>query len=226
MTKEDSNKDLEIKFWKTISDALWHAGVIQINTKQLFTLSSGKKSPFYLDHRRLFSHPEIRTLALSLWAEMLKNHFNHGNSKPLFAQNYFLVGTATAGIAPAFGLAEILECHFNYARSEPKKHGMGKCLEGMPPPKGAQAIVIEDMITTGGSAQRVVNRLQEEGVEVAGISSWCRDPGPQAALLFKSMKLNWHWIFKSEDYFNECAPYAHFTQQEREICLQYLESKL
>lgn len=115
-------------------------GIFQVK-ESLFRLASGKTSPIYLDHRKIYSHPQLRSQVTEEWAKVLK---------PFINSEVNFVGTATAGIVPAFALAEKFTQTFAYVRAKPKEYGTGSLIEGTLTPS-APMIIVDDMVTTGGS---------------------------------------------------------------------------
>src|SRR5690625_58654 len=134
---------------------------VQIKTEQAdyFTWTSGIKSPIYCDNRLTMSYPEIRKRIVTAFVEMLSST----NYQP-----DVIAGCATAGIPHAAWLAEELDLPMVYVRSSPKGHGKGNQIEGLVE-KGQKALVIEDLISTGGSSIDAANVLREQGVEVEAV---------------------------------------------------------
>ena len=126
-----------------------------------FTWASGIKSPVYCDNRLTLTSPEVRLDVESALAEAVKEHFPDAE---------VLMGTATAGIAHAAITAHLLGLPMGYVRSGAKDHGRQNRIEGRLEP-GQKAVVIEDLISTGGSVLEVVDALKEEGAEVLGVVS-------------------------------------------------------
>ena len=126
-----------------------------------FTWASGIKSPIYCDNRLTLSYPEIRKVIENGLAETVKKYYPDVE---------ILEGTSTAGIAHAAITAEILGLPMGYVRSSNKTHGRENKIEGVSP-KGKKVVVIEDLISTGGSSLEVVEALREEGANVLGIVS-------------------------------------------------------
>jgi orotate phosphoribosyltransferase len=139
---------------------LFEHGVVRINTTDGFLLTGGGRAPVYLDHRRLFGIPKLREAALDLWSNQLRTKIAQYTSTREPLDQVGCVGTATAGIAPAFGLATRLGAPFAYVRSSPKAHGLGQIVEGAPM-DGKPAIVVDDMVTTGGSIVQACNILRK-----------------------------------------------------------------
>ncbi len=126
-----------------------------------FTWASGIKSPIYCDNRLTLSAPSVRKDVEAGLAEIVKEKFPEAE---------MLMGTSTAGIAHAAITATILDMPMGYVRSGHKDHGRQNQIEGKLE-KGTKVVVIEDLISTGGSVIEVVNVLREAGAEVLGIAS-------------------------------------------------------
>ena len=126
-----------------------------------FTWASGIKSPIYCDNRLTLSYPEVREVV----EEGLK-----ATIEKYYPDVEVLEGTSTAGIAHAAIVAEKMNLPMGYVRSGHKDHGRGNQIEGVSP-KGKKVVVVEDLISTGGSSLEVVDILREEGAEVLGIVS-------------------------------------------------------
>ena len=126
-----------------------------------FTWASGIKSPVYCDNRLTLTAPEVRTDVETALAETIKREYPEAE---------VLMGTSTAGIAHAAITAHLMGLPMGYVRSGAKDHGRGNQIEGKLLP-GQKVVVVEDLISTGGSVIEVVNVLREAGAEVLGIVS-------------------------------------------------------
>ena len=126
-----------------------------------FTWASGIKSPIYCDNRLTLTAPEVRTDVEKSLAEVVKKYYPEAE---------VLMGTSTAGIAHAAITATILDLPMGYVRSGAKDHGRGNQIEGKLLP-GQKVVVVEDLISTGGSCIEVVNVLREAGADVLGVVS-------------------------------------------------------
>lgn len=126
-----------------------------------FTWASGIKSPVYCDNRLTLTAPEVRDDVEYGLAELIKEHYQEAE---------VLMGTSTAGIAHAAITAHILNMPMGYVRSGAKDHGRKNQIEGKLE-KGQKVVVVEDLISTGGSVIEVVDVLREAGAEVLGIVS-------------------------------------------------------
>ena len=146
---------------RTIAKQLLSIGAVFLRPEQPFTWASGIKSPIYCDNRLILSAPEARSIVEQAIADKVKDKF---------PQAQMLMGTSTAGIAHAAIAASILGLPMGYVRGEAKTHGRNNKIEGKMAP-GTKVVVIEDLISTGGSAIEVVDALREAGADVLGIVS-------------------------------------------------------
>lgn len=146
---------------KTIARQLLSIGAVFLRPEEPFIWASGIKSPIYCDNRLILSAPEARVVLEQAIADTVKLRFPQAES---------LMGTSTAGIAHAAIAASILGLPMGYVRGEAKTHGRNNRIEGRLEP-GMKVVVIEDLISTGGSAIEVVDALREAGAEVLGIVS-------------------------------------------------------
>ena len=144
---------------KRIAELLLEAKAIKLSPEKPFQWSSGWLSPIYCDNRVALSYPDTRTFIKKTLAKLIKEEYPDVQA---------VVGVATGGIAQGALVADLLELPFAYVRPEPKKHGMGNQIEGRLEP-GQSVIIIEDLISTGGSSLKVVDVLREAGIEVAGM---------------------------------------------------------
>lgn len=126
-----------------------------------FTWASGIKSPVYCDNRLTLTAPEVRTDVEKGLAKLIKEYYPEAE---------VLMGTSTAGIAHAAITAHLLDMPMGYVRSGAKDHGRQNQIEGRLE-KGQKVVVVEDLISTGGSVIEVVNVLREAGAEVLGVVS-------------------------------------------------------
>lgn len=134
---------------------------VRLRPEEPFTWSSGWKSPIYCDNRVTLSYPELRSYIRTELANAIQNEFPGATA---------IAGVATAGIAQGALVADALNLPFLYVRPEPKKHGMGNQIEGRLD-AGQRVVVIEDLISTGGSSLKVVDVLRQAGAEVLGMAA-------------------------------------------------------
>lgn len=151
------NNDME----KKIAKELLKIGAVFLRPEDPFTWASGIKSPIYCDNRLILSYPESRKVVEQAIADKVKEKFPQAQA---------LMGTSTAGIAHAAIAATILGLPMGYVRGDAKTHGRNNKIEGKVTP-GTKVVVIEDLISTGGSCIEVVETLREAGAEVLGVVS-------------------------------------------------------
>ena len=144
-----------------IAKELLKIGAVFLRPQEPFTWASGIKSPIYCDNRLTLSYPETRDKVENGLASLVKTYFPECEA---------LMGTSTAGIAHAALTAQILSLPMGYVRGEAKSHGRTNRIKGKLE-KGQKVVVVEDLISTGGSVIEVVNALREEGAEVLGVVS-------------------------------------------------------
>jgi orotate phosphoribosyltransferase len=161
---------------KAVAEKLLEIQAIKLSPEKPFTWASGWKSPIYCDNRKILSFPHIREFIKS---EMCNQIFD------IFPNADLLAGVATAGIAWGAMAADQLKLPFIYVRSKPKEHGMGNQIEGFYE-KGQQAVVVEDLISTGKSSMAVIQALRAGGLQIAGLVSIFNYGFDEAARLFSS----------------------------------------
>jgi orotate phosphoribosyltransferase len=132
---------------------------IKLSPEKLFTWASGIQSPIYCDNRKSLSHPELRSFIKESFAALVKEKFPEADA---------ISGVATAGIAHGALLADLMELPFSYVRSSPKGHGLQNLIEGEIK-SGSKVVVVEDLISTGGSSLKAVRDLRQNGIEVVGL---------------------------------------------------------
>ena len=155
------NKQLQNIMEKSIAKDLLSIGAVFLRPEQPFTWASGIKSPVYCDNRLTLTSPEVRTDVENALAETIRREYPGAE---------VLMGTSTAGIAHAAITGHIMNLPMGYVRSGSKDHGRQNQIEGRLE-KGQKVVVVEDLISTGGSVIEVVNVLREAGAEVLGVVS-------------------------------------------------------
>jgi orotate phosphoribosyltransferase len=144
---------------KEIAAHLLGIGAVSLEPNDPFTWSSGLKSPIYCDNRLTLAYPNVRSAIADGLAALIRTHFSDAEA---------IAGTATAGIPHAAWVSERLNLPMCYVRSQAKGHGKGKQIEGKVA-KGQKVVVVEDLISTGGSSLNAVRALREEGCQVLGV---------------------------------------------------------
>jgi len=150
-----------IALQEKIARGLLSIGAVFLRPEDPFTWASGIKSPIYCDNRLTLTAPEVRTDVENGIVEIIKAEYPEAE---------VLMGTSTAGIAHAAISAHIMGMPMGYVRGGAKDHGRNNQIEGKLEP-GQKVVVVEDLISTGGSCIEVVDALREAGAEVLGIAS-------------------------------------------------------
>ena len=153
----DKNTDIK----RLIAEDLLRIKAVFLRPEDPFTWASGIKSPIYCDNRLTLTAPDVRTDVEEALAFMIGEKFPEAE---------VLMGTATAGIAHAAITAHLMGLPMGYVRSGAKDHGRGNQIEGRLEP-GQKVVVVEDLISTGGSCIDTVNVLRDAGAEVLGVIS-------------------------------------------------------
>ena len=146
---------------KEIAKGLLDIEAVFLRPDEPFIWASGIKSPIYCDNRLILTAPHIRDMVEKAIADTVKD---------MYPEAQVLMGTSTAGIAHAAIAAHILKMPMGYVRSGAKDHGRNNLIEGRLE-KGQKVVVIEDLISTGGSAIQVVEALRDAGAQVLGVVS-------------------------------------------------------
>ena len=146
---------------KEIAKDLLKIQAVKLSPNEPITWASGIKSPIYCDNRLTISYPKIRTAIAKGIAELISERY---------PKVEVIAGTATAGIPHAAWIAAELDLPLVYVRSKPKDHGRGKQIEGVLHP-GAKTVVIDDLLSTGGSVLKAVKAAQNEGADVLGVGA-------------------------------------------------------
>lgn len=162
-----------------VANLLLEIEAIRLSPKQPFTWASGWKSPIYCDNRLSLSFPKVRTYIKEQLAEVIRQHFPEAEA---------IAGVATAGIPQGALVAEALGLPFLYVRSKPKGHGMENLIEGKVTP-GQKVVVLEDLISTGGSSLKAVEALRAAEVNPLGMAAIFTYGFPVATQNFEAANL-------------------------------------
>jgi len=163
-----------------IAEFLLQIKAIKLQPDNPFTWASGWKSPIYCDNRKTLSYPKIRTNIRQQFVEMINLEFGKPD---------LIAAVATGGIAHGVLVAQELGLPFVYVRSEAKVHGLGNVIEGVVE-SGQSVVVIEDLISTGGSSLKAVEALRKERCTVKGLISIFSYGFKTADEAFKKSKCN------------------------------------
>ncbi|TNE54163.1 MAG: orotate phosphoribosyltransferase [Bacteroidetes bacterium] len=144
-----------------LAQLLLQIKAIKLQPTKPFTWASGIQSPIYCDNRKTLSYPSVRTFIRQSFSDLIIEHFGKPD---------IIAGVATGGIPHGVLVAQELGIPFIYVRSSPKGHGMGNMIEG-DFQEGESVVVVEDLISTGGSSLKAVEALREAGLNVKGLTA-------------------------------------------------------
>lgn len=146
---------------REVAEYLLEIKAVVLSPDQPFTWASGLKSPIYCDNRKTLSYPRVRTFIKTAFAEIISEEFKGAE---------VIAGVATAGIPHGALVADVLNLPFVYVRDKPKGHGLENQIEGKLE-QGQKVVVIEDLISTGGSSLKAVEALRAAGADVMGLGA-------------------------------------------------------
>lgn len=190
----------------SLSRKLLQIKAIKLSPQNPFTWASGIKSPIYCDNRITLAYPDIRNLIKEGFAE----HCLSYESVDLIA------GVATAGIAHGALLADHMNLPFAYVRSKAKGHGRKNTIEGEVK-QGQDCVVIEDLISTGGSSIKAVEDLREAGVNVLGVLAIFSYNLPKATENFEGINCSYHTLTDYENLISIAAEDNYVKNQELDL---------
>ncbi len=195
---------------KPFSDYLLQIKAIQLNPQNPFTWASGIKSPIYCDNRLVLSYPEVRKAAIDALAELSLQ----------FTGIDVIAGVATAGIPHGAILADHLNLPFIYVRAKAKEHGKQNLIEGAYK-SGQNVLVIEDLISTGGSSLEAIKALQSEGLHVAGCLALFTYQFPESVARFKNQEIPLATVTDYSHILEQAVQTGRITEEERTILAEW-----
>ena len=177
---------------------------IKIDVNNPFSWASGWKSPIYFDNRVSLSYPHIRKNITNRLIDIIDNRYNSVNT---------IAGVATAGIPQGALISEKLNLPFAYVRSKPKSHGMKNLIEGKIE-KGKKVILIEDLISTGGSSIKAVEAIRNNNSEVIAVLSIFNYDFDLSINNFKEINCHTESIFTYSDLLEVALANRHISEKE------------
>jgi orotate phosphoribosyltransferase len=202
------------KYDKLIAGQLLRCNAIKLSPDKPFQWASGWKSPIYCDNRKTLAYPEIRNAIKISFTELIKENFLSTDA---------IAGVATGAIAQGALVADLLGLPFMYIRSEAKGHGLENLIEGDPKP-GQKVVVIEDLISTGGSSLKAVNALRQFGCEVNGMAAIFTYGFPKAQQSFAEAGCVLHTLSNYEALVELALETGYINSENMQALLEWRKS--
>ena len=189
---------------KEFASKLMKVKAIKLQPENPFTWASGWKSPFYCDNRKTLSYPELRTFVKIEIARLISEQF---------AEVDAIAGVATGAIPQGALVADALNLPFVYVRSKPKDHGLENLIEGELKP-GMKVVVVEDLISTGGSSLKAVEAIRNNGCEVVGMVASYTYGFDVAAQAFRDANVQLYTLTNYEAVVEEALRIGYIAQED------------
>lgn len=196
---------------KDFASKLLNVKAIKLQPNDPFTWASGWKSPFYCDNRKTLSYPELRNFVKLELVHTILEHFLQAEA---------VAGVATGAIAQGALVADELNKPFVYVRSKAKDHGMGNLIEGELE-KGTKVVVVEDLISTGGSSLKAVAALREAGYEVVGMVASYTYGFPVAAEAFAEAGVQLETLTDYDHVVAEALATGYIAESDVEVLAEW-----
>ena len=201
--------NMEIK--NLFAQKLLEVKAVKLQPTEPFTWASGWKSPIYTDNRKTLSFPRLRSFVKLELCHLIQEHFSEAEA---------VAGVATGAIAQGALVAEELGLPYAYVRPKPKDHGMGNQVEGELL-KGAKVVVVEDLISTGGSSLKAVEALRQYGVEVVGMVASFTYGFPVAEEAFREAGVTLYTLSDYEHIISEAAKTGYIKDEELPVLAEW-----
>lgn len=196
---------------KQIAEALLKINAVKLSPKEPFTWASGIKSPIYCDNRLTISFPAVRKMIATGMAQIIHEQYPDAD---------VIAGTATAGIPHAAWVAELLDLPMIYVRSKPKDHGKGKQIEGVVSTE-QKVVLIDDLLSTGGSVLTAAAAVQAEGVQVLGVVGIFNYQLAALQENFAKRNLTYHTLTNYSELLEAANTEQVFTEKEMTSMLEW-----
>ena len=196
---------------KLFASKLLEVEAVKLQPENPFTWASGWRSPIYTDNRKTLSFPRLRSLVKLELCHLIQEHFPKAEA---------VAGVATGAIAQGALVADELGLPYSYVRPKPKDHGMGNQIEGEIK-KGAKVVVVEDLISTGGSSLKAVAALRAYGVEVVGMVASFTYGFPVAEEAFREAGVELFTLSDYEAVLAQAAQTGYIKESDIEVLAQW-----
>ena len=209
LCKQNQHNVMDIK--KQFAQKLMDIKAIKLQPNDPFTWASGWKSPIYTDNRKTLGHPSLRSFVKLELCHVIQENFPEADA---------VAGVATGAIAQGALVAEELGLPYCYVRPKPKDHGMGNQVEGEIK-KGSKVIVVEDLISTGGSSLKAVAALREYGVEVIGMVASFTYGFPVAEEAFREAGVKLITLSNYDAVIEQAAETGYIKEEEKAVLAEW-----
>jgi orotate phosphoribosyltransferase len=196
---------------KIVAKQLLDIKAVKLSPENPFTWASGWKSPIYCDNRKVLSYPAARKVVYNAFVEIIKKNFKDVD---------VIAGVATGAIAVGMMVAEVLDKPFVYVRPKPKDHGTGAQVEGDLAP-GARVVVVEDLISTGGSSLSAVGALEKSGAIVLGMVAIFTYNFIKSIRAFENANVELHTLSHYEALLEAAAEANYIKAEELDILKEW-----
>ena len=196
---------------RTLAEMLLSIKAVRLQPDKPFTWASGWLSPIYCDNRKVNSYPEVRTYVKKQLAAIIREQFPDVEA---------VAGVATGAISQGALVADLLNLPFAYVRPKPQDHGMGNQIEGELK-EATKVVVVEDLISTGGSSLKAVEALKAAGMEVLGMVASYTYGFPQAEEAFEKAGVRLITITDYEHVVQQAAATGYISPSDVEILRQW-----
>lgn len=196
---------------KDFAAKLLSVKAVVLRPKEPFTWASGWLSPIYCDNRKTLSFPDLRNYVKLRLTNIVLEKYPEAEA---------VVGVATGAIAQGALVADALSLPFAYVRSKPKDHGMGNMIEGTLPER-AQVVVVEDLISTGGSSLRAVETLRAAGYEVVGMVASYTYGFPIAAEAFRKAGVSLETLTDYDHVIEQALATGYIAPEDVEVLKEW-----
>lgn len=190
---------------ENVASMLLEVKAVRLNPDVPFKWASGWNSPIYCDNRITLSYPKVRTAIKNGLASAVQAYWSDVD---------MIAGVATAGIPQGALVADWLELPFCYVRPEPKKHGMGNQIEGATIKPGQKVVLVEDLVSTGGSSLKAVDALREAGANVLGMVAIFTYGFEIAKKNFNNKDLNFYTLSDYETLIGEAMKKKYISESQ------------
>ena len=199
---------------RIFAQKLLEVKAVKLQPEEPFTWASGWKSPIYTDNRKTLSFPALRSFVKTELCHLIQSNFPEAEA---------VAGVATGAIAQGALVADQLGLPFSYVRPKPKDHGMGNQIEGEIR-KGAKVVVVEDLISTGGSSLKAVEALRQYGVEVIGMVASFTYGFPVAEEAFRQAGVSLYTLSDYDHVVAEAARTGYIRPEDQPVLAEWRQN--